>query len=112
MIDRVVDGICHARTVSLLSAPRVFGALGGDRLDLLAFAHEVLPLHDHARAVGDAADPHVFLLVLDDRHRHERDLVVGIDDAHAEIARRREGQRRARHARGRDRRQRDRRPRR
>ena len=33
-----------------------FGHL--DRLDHLAFAHEVLARDDHARAVGDAADPH------------------------------------------------------
>ena len=32
--------------------------LGTDRFDHLAFAHEILALHDHARAVGDAGDPH------------------------------------------------------
>ena len=42
---------------------------GADGLDLLALAHEILALHDQARAVGKPADPHEGLIVLDDRDR-------------------------------------------
>src|SRR6266571_9523262 len=76
------------------------GELGySHRVDRLAFAHEILSLHDHAAAVGKAGDPHEALLVLDDADRNELDRVVGVDGAQAEIAGGGKGERRARHAR-------------
>src|SRR3974377_2337842 len=70
-----------------------------DRLDLLALAHEILTLHDHPAAVGDPGDPHCRLLVLYHCDRRETDSVVGVDDAHAELAARGECQRGTRQSR-------------
>src|SRR5262245_22470391 len=68
------------------------------RVDRLAFAHEVLSLHDHAAAIGKAGDPHEALLVLDDADGSELDGVVGVDGAQAEIAGGGKGERRTRDA--------------
>src|SRR5262249_51964528 len=65
------------------------------RVDGLAFAHEVLSLHDHAAAVGKAGDPHEALLVLDDADGSELDRVVGVDGTQPETTGGGKGERRA-----------------
>src|SRR5262249_12824969 len=57
-----------------------------DRLDLLAFAHEILALHDYPRATGKTRHPHGRLLVLDDSDRCELNNVLGAHQAHAKLA--------------------------
>src|SRR5262249_4765708 len=92
---------------SLVLLLRDRGELGySHRVDGLAFAHEILSLHDHAAAVGKAGDPHEALLVLDDADLSKLDRVVGVDGAQAEIAGGGKGERRARHARRQNRQQR------
>src|SRR5262249_22000972 len=72
------------------------GELGySHRVDALAFAHEVLSLHDHAAAIGKAGDPHEALLVLDYAAGSELDRGVAVDNAQAEIAGGGKGERRA-----------------
>ncbi len=83
--DRVIDKFRH------LSSPRLGDLAAGRRArrhrqDLLAFAHEILALHDDARAGGDAADPHVGLIVLDHRNGNELHRVGRIHGANAQAA--------------------------
>src|SRR5215831_9261118 len=66
-----------------------------DDLDLLSFAHEVLSLHDHARAVRNAGDPHERLLVLGYAHRHEGDDAFLAHGTDADVATGRDRQRRS-----------------
>ena len=62
MADGVVDELEHdAAYLAISPGGQRFGrgSAAAYGFDTLAFAHEILPLHDHARAVGNARDPHV-----------------------------------------------------
>ena len=106
MADGVIDEARHDCGLCVRQRCAV-GCGCKDRLDQITFANEVLALHDDARAIRHAGEPHGTLIVLDDGRGNKPDLGFRIDRADADVACGRNNERRARHAGRRHRRKRN-----
>ena len=93
----------HDRQFKFTALARDRGQLmGAHRIDFLAFAHEILSLHDDPAAVSETCDPHDACSSSTTVIGANSTRVVGVDGAHAELPARGVCQRRARQPRRRD----------